>query len=145
MKLVELISLLVIICLSQVACQNHRAANERAVERLREQLVSEDFDKVYDQASWITREQLQRDEFIRRLSVATAKLKSIDPELRWTRNKWAYDRAVVRDDNFSALDLERDNRKITVSLDWASNFELCGMSLIYHVNDSGERIFRNCY
>lgn len=126
-----------------------KGRNNIAVENLRELLVRENFEEIYRHTSGITRSQVSQDEFVSRIRDATLQMKSIDPEIRWARNESIlYDRQVFHDDNFSSLDLEQDGRRMNITLDWATEYTLCGMSIIPDASKTGDgkgvKVFRNC-
>lgn len=119
--------------------------NDRYVERLRQQLLQEKFDEVYDESSDIVRGQLTRSEFVDKLRAATVELKSIDKNLNWQRDgRGSPEPAVYREDNWSSLNLEKDGRNANVQLDWDPPFDLCGMSISGDIREGGIRVFRNC-
>lgn len=127
------------------ACIDYRSRNDAAVERLRQAFLQDDFNQIYNEADSITRDGLSRDEFSARLRPAVRLLKSIDPELNWRRDeRGSPEKAIYRDDNWSALILERNDRKVAITLDWGDQFRLCGMAISGDVPDGGNRIFRNC-
>jgi len=129
-----------------VACSiGYREANNLAVEKLRQQLVNEKFDDIYDQSSGITKAQLSREEFVEKIGIATGKLREIDPNLNWRRDeRGSPEEGVYRDDNWSSLILEKNGRRIDVQLDWGQPFSLCGMLISGDIPDGGIRVFRNC-
>ena len=144
-KYTSLLALVIMVGSSMGCSMYYRRANDTAIEKLRQRLVAESFDDIYRDTSNITRAQLTLDEFIKIMKVVTVDLKAIDSEIKWARNTTVnYDESVFRDDNFSSLDLEGNGSKVNVTLDWAGDFKLCGMSTSTDVNDGGKRIFRNC-
>ncbi len=126
-------------------CIDYRKTNDSAVEKLRQQLIDERFDDIYDHSSDITRSQLTREEFIGKLKVATRELKDVDNELNWRRDERSSpDTGVYRDDNWSSLVLEKNGRRVDVQLDWDPPFDLCGMLISGDIPERGNRVFRNC-
>ena len=121
-----------------------RDFNDKAVEKLRQQLMDEKFDQIYDESSDISRAQLSREEFLDRIKVATHELKDVDPGLNWRRVDASPEPAVYRDDNWSSLNLERDGQKVNIQLDWDPPFALCGMLVSGDIPERGNRVFRNC-
>lgn len=151
MKYIKQISILAVLLSTGfgMSCIYSRYANDRAVDELRQRLIEENFDEVYTHAASVTRAQLSRDEFRVKMKSVTDELKALDPEIKWVRDETIqYDRAVFRDDNFSSLDLSGNGRKVNIQLDWAPEYMLCGMSVIFDVSDGGDgngvRVFRNC-
>lgn len=132
-------------CLDQ-SSSGQRSANDAAVEKIRLRLSQEEFDEVYNESSSTTRAQLTRDEFVTQLKSAVQILKSIDPELDWRRDeRGSPEIAVYRDDNWSALVLERAGRRVDIQLDWEEGrFRLCGMLISGDVPNGGVRVFRSC-
>ncbi len=127
------------------ACSpNYRDSNDKAVEKLRQQLISEKFGEIYEGSSSITRAQLSQDDFVEKMKDAATILKEVDPELSWKKVEGSPEPAVYRDDNWSSLNLEKNGRKINIQLDWNSPFHLCGMLIGGDIPEGGLRVFRNC-
>ena len=145
MKKVSIGFLIVMTCLL-VGCSFHyREGNDKAVERLRQQLLDERFDEIYEDSSSITREQLTRDEFVEKIRNATSELKAFDKDLKWRRDeRGSPETAVYSDDNWSSFNMEKNGRQINVQLDWGPPFELCGMLISGDIPEGGIRVFRNC-
>lgn len=126
-----------------LACSiNYRPANDRAVERLRQELLNEKFSEIYDGTSSITKAQVRHEEFAEKMKGVTGMLKSIDKELKWRRDeRGSPEEAVYRDDNWSSLILEKDGRRVDISLDWDTttdlSFALCGMSISGDIPEGG--------
>ncbi|MEZ5423295.1 MAG: hypothetical protein R2682_09415 [Pyrinomonadaceae bacterium] len=135
----------VVVALLGCSCIDYRSQNDIAVERLRQSFLQEDIDRIYNESSNITRTQLSRDEFGARVSSAIRVLKGIDPELNWRRDESdSPDKAVYRDDEWSAVILEMNGRKALIWFDWNAGFHLCGMTISGDVPDGGATVFRNC-
>jgi hypothetical protein len=144
MKL-TLFNILALIVFLGGSCIDYRSRNDAAVERLRQAFLQEDVDQIYNESSDITRAGLSRDEFVARVKPAVQALKSIDAELSWHRDeRGSPERAVYRDDNWSALVLERNGWRAHLTLEWADQFRLCGIMISGDAPDGGGRIFRNC-
>ncbi len=120
------------------------ANNDRAVEKLRQQLLLNKYEDIYDGASSVTREQITQKEFEEKMKEAATILKDVDGQINWVRNKASPEPAVYREDNWSSLELEKNGRNINVQLDWSPVFHLCGMLISGDIPNAGVRIFRNC-
>ena len=132
------------LCVFLCSCIDYREPNIKAVEKLRQELLRERFDEIYDDSSNITRGQLERSEFLERIRSADAVLKSIDPELNWQRVEKSPEPGVYGDENWSSLDLVNGGRKVNIQLDWGEDFSLCGMQISGDIPEPGRRVFRNC-
>jgi hypothetical protein len=122
-----------------------RRANDRAVEKLRNRLVSKQFIEIYNDSSEITHAQITRDEFVSRMTAMTSLITDIDEDLNWHRDERdSTEPAVYYDENWSALVLEKNGRRVDIGLDWSGGFHLCGISISGDIPQKGVGIFRNC-
>lgn len=144
LKRIRQISIIILLCALWACGNNFRGANIKAVERLRQQLLDERFDEIYDESSNITRAQVPKEEFVKRIRAVDSELKSIDPKLEWQRVEESPEPAVYYDENWSSLKLENDGRKVNIQLDWGPPFKLCGMLISGDIPEGGNRPFRNC-
>jgi len=120
-------------------------ANDTAVEKLRQRLIARQFIEIYNDSSVITRAQLTRDEFVSKMGAMTALITDIDGDLNWHRDeRGSPEPAVYRDENWSALILEKNGRRVDIDLDWARGFHLCGINISGDIPERGVRVFRNC-
>jgi len=127
-----------------LGCFSYRKGNDRAVETLRQQLIHEKFNEVYEGASDITRAQITREQFVEWMENATATLKGVDSEINWRRDeRGSPEEDVYREDNWSSLNLEKNGRRLNVQVDWAERFALCGITISGDIPEGGIR-FRNC-
>lgn len=127
------------------ACIDYRSRNDAAVKKLRQAFLQDDFNRIYNESSSLTRAGLSRDEFVARVSPAVKALKSIDDGLNWRRDeRGSPEKAIYRDDNWSGLILERNGRRAQITFEWGEQFRLCGMMVSGDIPDGGVRVFRNC-
>src|SRR5687768_16225313 len=125
------LSFLVLLSSIAVSCSaSYREGNERAVAKLRQQLITERFGEIYRDSSEITRASLSSDEFVNKIAAATELLKGVDADISWRRDeRGSPEEAVYRDDNWSSLILERKGKRVGVNLWWAESFKLCGFEI----------------
>ena len=120
-------------------------ANDSAVSTLRQRLLKEDFDDIYASMPDVTRARISRDDFGLRIKAVADRLKNVDPEIKWIRNKSLRgDESIFGEENASVLELASGGKKVFVQIDWASGFSLCGMFIFNDLNDSQGQGFRDC-
>jgi len=135
-----------IILFALTGCSTYfRAGNIRAVEKLRQQLSKEQYEKVYRDSSKILQAQVTQADFIERMRKVSSELKEVDPDITWQRVEESPEPAVYNDETWSSLRMEKDGRKITIQLDWDPGFQLCGMTILGDIPDRADgRVFLNC-
>ena len=127
------------------ACNNHRAANERVVEQLRQQMLNGKFDEVYEGSSTILKATVARDDFVERMKLATQAMKAMDESLTWHPvPEKRIDRFWDGFDAYSAKEMTGNGQRLWIGIDWNSEFRLCGLAYGSDDSGTGVRVVRAC-
>ncbi len=136
-----------------------RPNKERLVAGMIDCLREERFEQLYEKASDTVFTNVSKEEFVRRMRAAAAKLKAIDPELNFKSDP-VVENWVAGDDKVrltAARKLEGDGVSVTVIIQWnldgqfynisvtpdtatPKEFTVHGVSHRY-VTDQGERVY----
>ena len=119
------IILVVAIALSAHGCG--RAWNERAVGRLRQQMINERFDEIYEASSNNIKSTTSREVFVREMRNAVDYMKSIDGsltlhELPEARIDHDYPYGML-----SFREIRGKEMRLTVQIHWNTGFRFCGL------------------
>lgn len=111
-----------------------RPSKEKLLKRLNSQLREEKFGELYEDAGDMLHSNVTKEEFIRRMKVATAKLKSIDADLNFQRDEhWERFLESLRDNPSGLIrgvqTLEKNDKSVSVIYYWNSKAEFSGLSV----------------
>ncbi|MET0645272.1 MAG: hypothetical protein ABW208_01540 [Pyrinomonadaceae bacterium] len=107
-----------------------RPNKERLVARMTDCLREERFEQLYEEAGDNVHLNVSKEKFVRRMRAAAAKLKAIDPELKFQQDP-VVERWIAGDEKIllmAARKLERDGKSVSVIIQWNLEGEFVNIS-----------------
>ena len=120
---------------------DYREANDKAVEKLRTQIIEEKYEEIYDHTSTISKAKISRNEFVERMKKAAQDMKEVDESMTWQKSeKTNWEDLGGNDSNFSFRTIEKNKKKVDIYIYWETPFRLCSFEL----SSSDTKVLPDC-
>ena len=123
---------------------DNKEANKIAVEKLRAQLITGKFDKLYNDN---IKGYMSKQEFVENIKFAVSMMKEFDENLNWQQDEAMDDRRVQEVYSYSDASwrtMEKNGRKLNITIWWLNHFSFCDLTISEDFSDKPEIVVSRC-